>query len=81
MAELGAEKYCALLLRSFVRDQSPVPPKPSDIELTRIRAQLEEALGRNLTPEEHKYLNLSDIVLSRDGTLPKAKAAANRRKN
>ena len=41
-----------------------VTPKPfSDLEIARIRAKLQETLGRDLTPEEIKYLGLSTVVI------------------
>ena len=47
----------------------------SDLELERIRAKLREALGRDLTPEESRYLGLSNQILPGGGHKPKAKAA------
>ncbi len=41
-----------------------VTPKPfSDSGIARIRAKLQETLGRDLTPEEIKYLSLSTVVV------------------
>ena len=41
-----------------------VTPKPlSELEIARIRAKLQETLGRDLTPEEIRYLGLSTVVI------------------
>lgn len=41
-----------------------VTPKPlSELEIARIRAKLKETLGRDLTPEEIRYLGFSTVVI------------------
>ena len=40
-----------------------MPNSLSDIELERIRAKLREALGRDLTLEEFKYMGLANIAM------------------
>ena len=53
----------------------------SNVEIERIRSKLQAALGRDLTPEESRYLGLSTVVLTDGEPVPKAKAATNRRKD
>lgn len=55
-------------------------PILSDIEFDRIKAKLREALGRDLTPEEYRYLGLSSSIVSKQQEPEKAKSAAKRRK-
>ena len=57
-----------------------MPKVLSDIELDRIKATLREALGRDLTPDEYRYLGLSSSVVSTEPELPSAQAATNRPK-
>jgi hypothetical protein len=40
-----------------------MPKTLSDLELERIRTKLREALGRDLTPDESRYLGLANIAL------------------
>lgn len=57
-----------------------MPKILSDIELARIKATLREALGRDLTAKEYRYLGLSSSIVSEEPEPQKAKAATKRRK-
>ena len=59
-----------------------MPKILSRLELERIRAKFRADLGRDLTAKECKYLGLSSVALSDDGTKPKPKLkTSNRRKS
>jgi hypothetical protein len=49
----------------------------SDFEIARIKAKFREALGRELTPEECKYLGLSNALIPVEKEKPNAKDDSN----
>jgi len=54
----------------------------SDFEIARIKAKFREALGRELTPEECKYLGLTKALIPVEKEKPNAKTTPiNRRKS
>jgi hypothetical protein len=55
-----------------------MPKTLSDLELKRIRTKLREALGRDLTRNECRYLGLADVAMPPEQEPPNVEADTNR---
>ena len=72
----GTERRQGLLFADFLR--ITMPKTLSDLELKRIRTKLREALGRDLTRNECRYLGLADVAMPPEQEPPNVEADTNR---